>query len=144
MPLSGHSHSNDRHDRMTIACPLEQTAVHASSVWTQAWTRPASHSGLSPPSVGEEEPTEVWKPGSHPNPSLKAPSGTRSFFFPGLNFPVCARVWLACRRSKACNPFSPLFCYQTLGSGAREEHVGFSDSDSVCLSYAPTMLAFSL
>ena len=86
----------------------------------------------------------MWKPGSRPNPSLKAPSGTRPFLFPGLNFPVCARVWLACRKSKACNLLSPLFCYPTLGSRAREEPVDFPDSDSARFSYALTMLAFSL
>ena len=143
MPLSDNSHSSDRHDQMTIACPLEQTAAHASSVWPQVWTRPASRSGLSPLSAGEKEhtDTETW---FSPQPPPKAPSGTRPFLFPGLNFPVCARVLLACRRSKACNLFNPLFCYPTLGSGAREEPVDFSDSDSARFSYAPTMLAFSL
>ena len=96
VPLSDNSHSSDRHDQMTIACPLEQTAAHASSVWPQVWTRPASRSGLSPLSAGEKEHTEIRKPGSHPNPHLRHHLGpVLSCFQVSISLSVPGFCWLA-------------------------------------------------
>lgn len=105
VPLSGHSHSSNRHvTRWPSSAPLSK---HSACKQRLASGLDKASQSFGTPTPIPQRRRSTRRPGhlgSHSTPT------SRHDLVPipsCLCFPICTRVWLAHRRSKAWNPFSP-------------------------------------
>lgn len=123
---------------MAIVRPLEQTQCMQTAFGLRSGQGQPVIRDTHPHSTEEEKHKETWTPGfslpPQPQGMIWCPSllVSVSLFVPGFG-------WLI-GEARLGTLSVPLFCYQILGYGAREEPLSFSDLDSAHISYVPIML----